>query len=302
MAADNTIPEAVPGANTSGSDSTVSEAIPRTITRKSDDAISELIACESIANSHEIFPFEKLPPELRDLIYDLLFQERRGAIHLWHYKIRTALPTIRLVNSRLKFEFDERSPVNSFIEASECPWMGDGCLCLDTYESFPSSIAARTTDMHINYFIACKREASYACRCPRMERFTQVDLRVQLGPWMDDLIKDLPLRNMTMNISCGNVECAMALQSSGEIWPSTPNLSRISLLKPIYHFDPDSEAYSDESLPPPLQPTRVFELRETMATWTPTRGWLADAEVVDRGRKDEAEFMKAQRRTPDVTV
>jgi hypothetical protein len=253
MASDNAIPEAVPGANTYGSDITVSEAIPRTITHKSDDAISELIACESIANSHEIFPFEKLPPEIRDLIYDLVFHEREEQIADWHYNIRTTSPDMRLLNRQVKREYDQRPPINNFIEVSEIM----NCPLLEGPSRLPALLAARMTTLHFNA-ITCVDRPEHGPGCMERKHLAQMELRNGYESGLDKLVNDLPLlKKVTMSVSCGNLSCAMALQSyTEETWPSFPDLSHIALLRSTLR------AHSNA----------FFEGRETMATWTPAHG------------------------------
>jgi hypothetical protein len=82
------------------SDNTITDVITRAIQPESDSAHSF---------------FSTFPREIRDQIYDLIFQEKTYPIHFdesgyqaFYSKIRTTVPKVRLVCSRFKIEYDER--------------------------------------------------------------------------------------------------------------------------------------------------------------------------------------------------
>ena len=81
-------------------------------------------AVAAVACDKQTTSFFSLPPELRDLIYDLCFQDQRqqchqcGSIGTPRFTIRASLPQLRLVNRRLKTEYDRRWPLNSTLTFS----------------------------------------------------------------------------------------------------------------------------------------------------------------------------------------
>ena len=91
------------------SDNTITDVITRAIQPESDSAHSF---------------FSTFPREIRDQIYDLIFQEKTYPIHFvrasaaFYSKVRTTVPKVRLVCSRFKIEYDERGkhhlPKNHF--------------------------------------------------------------------------------------------------------------------------------------------------------------------------------------------
>jgi hypothetical protein len=311
MASDNTISELVPrtsisesddtisallsGANFSGSDDIVSEATPRKSTHKSDDTISE-----SIAESDKAHGFlDVLPRELRDQIYDLIFQETEKVVNGWHYKIRTASSTHRLISRQFTKEYDQRPPINNIIEASECELVDHECPCTDREDGqswFPTSLPAQTTTLHIN-LIMCQCLSERIPRCLKQGVVVPAEMHEHYEYWLETLVRVLPLlKKVTMSVSCGNFKCAMALQSfTEEIWPSIPNLSRITLLSLTYDYDYSAKEWVKdhrESNQMPHHSDEFFERqrRQAMATWTPAHGWQANAKVTERCRREDVRY------------
>jgi hypothetical protein len=121
---------------------------------------------------------------------------------------------------------------------------------------------------------------------------------------MESLVEKLPLlRKITMSISCGLVKCALALQSSHDaIWPNVPEIVQAALLAPAY----TNEFYGDERLIeyvkemregdygdlPAHRPVDFFKRRVTMARWTLSHGWQADAKVTKKARKYKARLTR----------
>jgi len=102
-----------------------------------------------------------------------------------------------------------------------------------------------------------------------------------------------------MNVSCGDIQCAMALQAShDEFWPNIPILSQIALLIPTYehYYDCNPKEWVEEHRKDNMVPPHSAEFsegRETMTTWTRTLGWQADAKVPAKCREaDDTKFGK----------
>jgi hypothetical protein len=58
--------------------------------------------------------FFSLPRELRDKIYDMVWQERKHKVNAAYYIVNAAIPNVRLISRRFRSEYDESSPANSF--------------------------------------------------------------------------------------------------------------------------------------------------------------------------------------------
>ena len=74
--------------------------------------------------------FFTLPRELRDRIYELVRDDRCQKVKLVRFEIRAAIPEKRLVSRQFKFEYDQRSAVNTFVHVFD---ICDKCI----FEDFP---------------------------------------------------------------------------------------------------------------------------------------------------------------------
>jgi hypothetical protein len=290
MASDNTISEAISGTNNSRSDNIFSKANPCANT---DNTASEFVPRTSISESDNVCDFFRVPRELRDQIYDLIFQEKEKANEGWHYKIRTASPKARLISRRFTKEYDQRPAINNFIEASECDLVCCGCQCHSYNDPtwVPSSLAAQTTALHINVVICQHGPERYrGSDCRDWGPHDYMNMRQWYRPWLEDLVWNLPLLGkVTMSVSCGNLKCATELQLLSEgNWLNVPNLSHIALLRPTHNEDPYDRAVRAPAHN--AHSAAFFKRRETMATWTPAHGWQVDAEVTERCRKEESNY------------
>jgi hypothetical protein len=307
MASDNTISESLPHASTPESDNTIPELLARTSISRSDETVFELMPRTSTTRSGKTYGFfqtlpleemNSLPQEIRDKIYDLLFQEKEKVVSGWHYKIRTILPKARLISRQLTKEYDERPPINYLIEASVCELAKFDCPCTDGPNWYPSSPAARRTDLHIN-LIVCQSGRYRKTHCLDPGFRAQKILREWYGPWLEALLEHLPfLGKVTMSISCSSLQCAMTLQSFSEgNWLNVPNLSRMTLLSPTDDDECDPEWWVEEHRKNDAVPSHsaeFFESREAMATWTPAHGWQMDAQATERCRREEANYWFAR--------
>jgi hypothetical protein len=243
---------------------------------------------------------KSFPPEIRDQIYDLIYQESEETTREWHYKIRATSTKVRLINQQFKFEYDKqskRSAINSFVEISECDLVNFNCPCFDGAFSLPSSLATWTTHLHIN-LISCQEvpvcydlSDVFSCKC--RDRFTHWYIF-----YLERFTRSFPLlKNITVNVSCGSLKSTIALRD--EVWPTIPNVSRISLLNPAdFYMDDMLESYvgrgrTGEVELHPHGASRFFECdHETVATWKPTQGWQTDVKAVEECRKEEAAWLE----------
>jgi hypothetical protein len=171
----------------------ISDLLPGANTTEPDDAIAELISRTSITEPDKTGHFEKLPREIRDQIYDLLFQERDVTVRGWYYKIRTTLPKARLISRRTTREYDERPAINNYVEACECNWAEWDCQCTRDYsdERRLSTLAPRTTIVHVS-MITCQEKPDVRRKCMSME---SADAEMESYFWggISHLIGGLPL-------------------------------------------------------------------------------------------------------------
>jgi hypothetical protein len=253
---------------------------------------------------------KSFPRELRDQIYNLLSQEREDLIknysrHPYLFRIRTTLPKVRLLNRQIKEEYDARPLADNHLEVIECQ-PDDVVVHLLPREIPP--LAVRTTVLHLD-LVCCKDPADSAMKClePRrccngtIKPWAGEELRESHGRYIIKcLIPHLPLlERATIRLSCSNMSCVTALQSTDEPWNDIAQLSQIELLRNVYDHDLSRDygdrldEYQTRDLNPSKSP-EFFQNRETMATWTPAHGWKADEKVMEDCRNEEAVFMSGR--------
>jgi len=151
----------------------------------SDNTTTDLILRTSHAepdSTHSFF--RSFPREIRDEIYDLLFQEKEHPVTLFGYgleayycKTRTTLPYVRLLSRQAKLEYDERDeyhlPQNTlrvchFISPKGGPDLWGFMLSVPT-------LAVRSTVLHLN--LVCCRETQDPQKCLMSRR------RSRTGIW-----------------------------------------------------------------------------------------------------------------------
>jgi hypothetical protein len=252
--------------------------------------------------------YDSLPREIRDEIYDLISQDKEelseGPFNMtFLFRIRTTLPKVRLLNHQAKFEYDARPLADNYLRVSECnPPDRDWSLQLP--RAVPS-MAFRTTALHFD--LACCRDTPdrmthhiYGDRCLETIRFvttTGQALHRQYVSYIEHVTTHLPLlEKVSINVSCSNMRCAMALQSTDEPWSKIEKLSHVALLQNSYDhtLSSDSAKRAREYEYGPahaLKSPEFIEQREMMATWTPATGWEADAKVTEERSKEESVFM-----------
>jgi hypothetical protein len=278
------------------SDNTVSDMVPLTDIPKSDNTISELLPRPSICEPEKTCHFDRIPQEIRDQIYDLIFQEKEMTMRGVHYTIRTTSPIMRLLNRRIKTEYDARPAINNFVEASDCDLAEADCLCNCDYDEVRRlpTLAPRTTILHMN-LIVCQDSPAERRKCTKIAP-ADAELEDHFGGSIHSIGRLSLLREVSITLSCGNLTCATAVLSSHEIWTKIPKLSRVTLLRPLHEpeFDPrlDVERYTCQFKGEVWPHSAVFfRRRETMATWTAGHGWQIDEKVAEECRKEEAWFL-----------
>jgi hypothetical protein len=246
--------------------------------------------------------FQTLQRELRDKTYDLISQEKveliKGFPHnIYIFKTRTTLPIVRLVSKGFQRENDTRPLVGYHLQVSEC---NPPSVFHRLSEVIPT-LAIRTTAMHLD-LVCCQESPDRGKRClvrllPLGNAWAERMLQHYHGEYIEYIIAHLPLlERMDIHISCGNMDCAMALQSTNPPWSNMPKLSEIKLLRNVYDHalsrnESDRFDGYESHTKNPAQSPEFFKRRKMMATWTPSHGWNADAKVTEECRGEEATFM-----------
>jgi hypothetical protein len=246
------------------------------------------------------------PREIRDLIYDLISQDKEELIHghrhsVFLLRVRTTVPKVRLLCHQAKTEYDTRPLVDNHLQLSEFYAEVHPTL----RHSLPQdilSLASQTKTLQFD--LVCCNETSDRVRprrgrCLESTKFATTGqiLHRRYAGYIKHVTADLPLlEKFSINLSCSNMCCAMALQSTDEPWADILKLSHVTLLRNTYDHtlgrdrDERYEEYTNGDLDP-SKSAEFFEERDTMATWTPATGWEADAEVVEDCLEEESDFM-----------
>jgi hypothetical protein len=260
-------------------------------------------SAEKSCTAHSFYG--SLPREIRDEVYDLISQDKEELFEGYDdrtflVRIRTTLPKVRLLNHQAKFEYDARPLADNHLRVSEC-YPPDRDYRQRLPRAVPS-LASRTTALHFD-LVCCKdtpdRALDHGYRCLEPSNFSTTGqmLHFDYVEYIEEVIADLPLlEQVSINVSCSNMHCAMALQPTDLPWTNITKLSHIRLLK--NHYDHTLSRDVDERFGEyqlrdiNLSKTpEFFEQRETMAKWTPATGWEADAKVTEECSKEESNFM-----------
>jgi hypothetical protein len=246
-----------------------------------------------------------LAREIRDVIYDLLMSEEEEVDGGAFFKMCLTVPHVRLVSKQVRSEYDERCPVDNQLQVFRRHV--DNRRIYGGVGRVPPR-AIRTTHLRIHFIWCkdCEEEPARAQLCQSQNRFAAIDAMAAM--WAHYIAQilcyrhDLPhLKEHEVIISCSSLACALALQTldAAKYLLDQPEFMppRVSLLRPICDKEDRRESMSsnvEESAVERPRTDAFFEGRETMATWSCKGGWQADEEVVEKCRKEEAEWLSSR--------
>lgn len=163
----------------------------------------------AVACDNETIGFFSLPLELRDLIYDFCFHDQQqqchqsGSIGTPRFDTRASLPQLRLVDRRLKTEYDRRWPLNSTLDFSVASYNP----FLKTFERplpRPPRLAAMSTVVSVDL----EFHGSIKAHWDLPQYVTILDFTI---PALPTLIEDLPhLRKIKVSMRFLNESCSWA--------------------------------------------------------------------------------------------
>jgi hypothetical protein len=264
--------------------------------------------------------FGSLAREIRDMIYDLIFQERRHPISFkdckdplenFYSETRTILPEVRLVSRRFKLEYDERDayhlPKNSFRLCQDSSLDGPPGPISNCYgsELLIPTLAARTTVLHLD--LECCRQCCRPKDGPeRCLMPSNGGLQGIGGSEWDNHarhfyydIAALPLLEKAyIHVSCRAAQGAVDSRPVGDLPPplaKMPMLAQISTFRTVFvqaaPSQDDGIRSGERELWGASSPrSGGFEVRrQTEAIWTHVNG-RDNGEKLERVRKFEMEF------------
>jgi hypothetical protein len=297
MASDNTTTDLVLRASQPESNNAHSffSTFPREIS-------SELLLRTSTSESDSTCRFFQIPRELRDQIYDLIFQEkqhpesfRHHGLQAYYFKTRTTLPKIRLVCRQLKLEYDERDKYHlSKNHFRACQISLPNSPDFFGFPLVVSPLAARSTVLYLELKCCQPTHDPQCCLVP-----TDGSTKgIGGSDWFDYrrhvtyTLAELPLLEKAyIHVSCG----ARTPLPTGDPLAKIPMmLAQISLFHDVYapaSSSHDDSVQADEQKPCGASSSHPGFLvrRQTKAKWTQANGWDNEAQL-DRVRTAEMNF------------
>jgi hypothetical protein len=168
-----------------------------------DTSIYTRASVPTTCNAKTFFQFFALAAELRDMIYDHLWQDVEEDTDHLRFNICTTIPELRLVNRQFKSEYDEHIAANEHKNTVAITQLYDYSPCDPSKEvSFPR-LAAQSTSLTIN--IISKDDDCGAChRCRHKRCEHSAHYREWVRHW---LLADLPLEACQVNLSMASRRC-----------------------------------------------------------------------------------------------
>jgi hypothetical protein len=195
--------------------------------------------------------FETFPRELRDLIYDQLYQEVNEIVSGLGFQARAILPRLRLVSRQFKAEYDERIVINDLKQQLTVTDTGS------THYEHCSILVCSPTSTHTTCLTIKMVEDSNCCHI-----LADAWLKDGTITWLNEFVRQLPLLRKFRFRVC------VSVSDSGEmVWI----LAHI-LLK-IHPMLTELEVVSWDGAPQSLTPLK---------TWSKEHGTQTHDDAIDR--------------------
>lgn len=153
------------------------------------------------------FQFFALPRELRDMIYDHLWQDTEENADLLRFDISTIIPELRLVNRQFKIEYDERIAANGHKNTVTVTQRYARNTFDPTFR--PSNeitlprLAALSTSLTIK-IINLDRNCGYCHRCDHRRCEHSAHYKQWVQTW---LLSECPLRSCKVDLTIASRRC-----------------------------------------------------------------------------------------------
>lgn len=186
------------------------------------------MALQAALSAQKPFPtsqygfFETLTQEVRDNIYDLLYQER----HLPTSKdepnmlVRVPRVSLRLVSRQFKLEYDERIFKTKHLTALEIRDTGAFPLATVTCPT----LCTHTTNVTISLYACHDDHYDESLPCDSFYRL------LRLGAWIQDLVKHLPnLRSIRVSLELAYEDCLLETLNCLRLIADMPKVVDVTL-------------------------------------------------------------------------
>lgn len=168
-----------------------------------DKSSHTMASAPTTCNTKMIFKFFSLPAELRDMIYDHLWQEVEQETDNLRFNICTTIPELRLVNQQFKSEYDERIAANEHNNTVAVTQLYDSSPYDPSKEISLPRLATQSTSLTIT--IISRDDDCGAChRCRHKRCEHSAHYREWVRHW---LLTDAPLQACQVNLSMTSRRC-----------------------------------------------------------------------------------------------
>lgn len=204
--------------------------------------------------------FNTFPREIRDNIYDMLYDEINRDTYSTALTLRTPVVSLRLVSRQCKDEYDDWVAQNERMTAFEV-WDSAG---MDTIKSTRASVYTHTTNATIHLFVCGGDHLDYPCY--------HTDILRSYAMWIRVLVnRMLSLRSIRVSLAINYDHCMDAVKASLGL---ITNLSKVVEVK-MRHVN-----HRDRS----ILPRETSDL-PVVAVWTKESGLVRDHEAIKRCRE-----------------
>ena len=168
-----------------------------------DTSTHTTVSVPTTSHADDIFEFFSLPRELRDMIYDHLWQEVEEGTEDLCFNICTPILEPRLVNRQFKIECDERIAANNHRNEATVTQHYDASPFDTSNARFLPRLAARSTSLTIN--LVNRDKDCGACHTCHSSRCSH---SMHYMEWVDHwLLYRGPLQKLNVNMSIASRRC-----------------------------------------------------------------------------------------------
>jgi len=194
-----------------------------------------MVPVPTSSHADMFFKFLALPRELRDMIYDHLWQEVEEGTDRLHFNISTTIPEHRLVNRQFKTEYDERIAANDHKNTVTVTQRYERNPYDPSKEIPLPSLAALSTSLTIN-IINLDHDCGFCHRCDSKRCEHSAHYKQWVQHW---LIAECPLRSCKVELNIASRRCVPEAMANHRL--ITDCLQRFGELGELNIYGPGSE-------------------------------------------------------------
>lgn len=194
-----------------------------------------MVPVPTSSHANMVFKFFALPRELRDMIYDHLWQEVEEGTDRLHFNISTTIPELRLVNRQFKTEYDERIATNDYKNTVTVTQRYERNPYDPSKEIPLPRLAALSTSLTIN-ITNRENDCGFCHRCNSKRCEHSAHYKQWVQHW---LLTECPLRSCKIRLSMASRKCVPEAMANHRL--ITDCLERFGELGELYIYGLGSE-------------------------------------------------------------